>query len=48
VFARKALFYDADGSGKAFGPELVARISVVGKLKASDIMVSDGVDQVLA
>ena len=48
VFARKALFYDADGSGKAFGPELVARISVVGKLKASDIMVSDGMDQVLA
>jgi len=45
IYTGKQLLYDADGTGKAFAPLVVAQLQVVGKLKYTDFLVVDQVSQ---
>jgi Ca2+-binding RTX toxin-like protein len=45
IYTGKQLLYDADGTGKAFPPLVVAQLQVVGKLKYTDFMVVDQASQ---
>jgi Ca2+-binding RTX toxin-like protein/V8-like Glu-specific endopeptidase len=45
IYTGKQLLYDADGTGKAFSPLVVAQLQVVGKLKYTDFLVVDQASQ---
>ena len=45
IYTGKQLLYDADGTGKAFAPLVVAQLQVVGKLKYTDFLVVDQASQ---
>ena len=45
IYTGKQLLYDADGTGKAFSPVVVAQLQVVGKLKYTDFLVVDQASQ---